>query len=176
MLWTDRYDGGGSLKWFPCTTRVECSNTLSLALGDWKFGGTTITVIGMMAGLNGALVQIVMASRVAYGLAGQGQAPSVFRRIHGTTRTPLEATAAVTCLVLALALWLPLELLAKVTSTILLAVYGLVNLSLWRIKSRNQPPPQDAPCYPRWLSLVATIVCASFLLFHLISLVFLQRG
>ena len=34
VLWTDRYDGGGSLKWFPCATRVECSNTLSLALGE----------------------------------------------------------------------------------------------------------------------------------------------
>jgi phage/plasmid-like protein (TIGR03299 family) len=34
VLWTDRFDGGGTLKWFPCSTRVECANTLSLALGE----------------------------------------------------------------------------------------------------------------------------------------------
>ena len=34
VLWTDRYDGGGSLKCFPAMTRVECSNTLSIALGE----------------------------------------------------------------------------------------------------------------------------------------------
>ena len=34
ILWTDRFDGMGSLKWFGCTTRVECSNTLTLALNE----------------------------------------------------------------------------------------------------------------------------------------------
>ena len=34
VLWTDRFDGCGSLNWFPCATRVECANTLSLAMGE----------------------------------------------------------------------------------------------------------------------------------------------
>jgi amino acid transporter len=150
---------------------TESNSPLSLALKHWRFGGDVITVIGMLAGLNGALVQVVMASRVAYGLARQGQAPSWFARVNRRTRTPLEATAVVTAIVLGLALWLPLESLAKATSTILLVVYGLVNLALWQIKRRHQKAPEDAPCYPKWLPLVAAGVCAAFLLFHLVSLV-----
>lgn len=146
---------------------AESPSPLSLAVANWRFGEGTITAIGMLAGVNGALVQIVMASRVAYGLAGKGQAPALFRRVHPATHTPLEATAAATAIVLALALWLPLEPLAKITSTILLLVYALVNLALWTIKGRHPAPPGEAPCYPRWLPLTAAIVCVVFLLFQL---------
>lgn len=31
VLWTDRFDAGGSIQCFPCTTRVECANTLAVA-------------------------------------------------------------------------------------------------------------------------------------------------
>ncbi|WP_417384184.1 DUF932 domain-containing protein [Gimesia sp.] len=36
VLWTDRFDGGGTLKCFPCVTRVECANTLAVALSEWN--------------------------------------------------------------------------------------------------------------------------------------------
>lgn len=150
---------------------VGSHSPLSLALGDWRFGRGTITAIGMLAGLNGGLVQIVMASRVTYGLAGKGHAPKLFARIHPATRTPLEATAAASVVVLAFALWLPLEPLARVTSTILLCVYTLVNLALWTIKGRHPTPAKDAPCYPRWLPLTGSVLCMAFLLFQLGSLI-----
>jgi amino acid transporter len=136
---------------------------LALVFKDHPAGGDVITVIGMFAGINGALVQVVMASRVVYGLAKQGQAPSVFARVHRRTRTPLQATALITALVLVLALWLPLESLAKITSGILLAVYTLVNLSLWRVKLRKPLPPDGAPCYPLWLPLAGAVICSLFL-------------
>jgi amino acid transporter len=69
----------------------------------------------------------------------------------------------ITALVLVLALWLPLESLAKITSGILLAVYTLVNLSLWRVKLRNPLPPDGAPCYPLWLPLAGAVICSLFL-------------
>jgi APA family basic amino acid/polyamine antiporter len=143
---------------------MESTSPLSLALREWPLGGNVIAVIGMLAGLNGALVQVVMASRVAYGLAGKGQAPLMFARVNRRTRTPLQATAFVTALVLILALWLPLESLAIATSTILIIVYAMVNMALWRIKGMRIEAPQEAPCYPRWLPLVAALVCAAFLL------------
>lgn len=150
---------------------IAANSPLSLALGDWRFGGASIAVVGMLAGLNGALVQMVMASRVAYGLAGGRQAPAIFGRVNRLTHTPLEATAAVTAIVLLLALWLPLTALAAATSTILLVVYGLVNLALWRIKGREPQSPGEAPCYPRWLPLTGAIACGAFLLFQAASLV-----
>ena len=116
----------------PVEQLVASESPLALALGDWSLAGNTVTVIGMFAGLNGALVQVVMASRVAYGLAGQGQAPRWFATVHPKTHTPTVATAATTAVVLALALWLPLEELALITSTILLAVYLLGRVDIHR--------------------------------------------
>ena len=146
------------------TDELEHSGSpLALVFKNHPAGGDVITVIGMFAGINGALVQVVMASRVVYGLAKQGQAPAMFARVHPRTRTPLEATALITTLVLVLALWLPLEALAKITSGILLAVYTLVNLSLWRVKRRTPHPPPGSPCYPLWLPLAGAVVCSLFL-------------
>lgn len=39
ILWTDSFDGTSGLKWFPCITRVECENTLAIALSERKKNG-----------------------------------------------------------------------------------------------------------------------------------------
>jgi len=139
---------------------------LALALGDWKGAAATVTVIGMLAGLNGALVQMVMSSRVAYGVARKGQAPARFENVNAWTRTPLEATLAITAAVLVLALWFPITALAKATSTILLAVFALVNFSLWWIKRREFAPPVEGPNYPIGLPIAGGLTCMAFLIFN----------
>lgn len=93
-----------------------------------------ISVIGMVAVSNGALVQIVMGSRVLYGLAGKGWLPAVLGRVHARRRTPLVATVLITGVVLALALLFPLGALAQVTSLVLLVVFALIHASLWRVR------------------------------------------
>lgn len=138
---------------------------LSLALQ----GGSqraALTFIAMLAGINGALVQIVMASRILYGLARRGQAPALLGQVHAKTRTPLEATFVVALIILLLALWFPLTSLAEATSTILLGVFALVNYSLWRIKGRG-PTPEGAVAYPRWVPLAGFLATVGFLLFRL---------
>lgn len=151
----------------PVEALDESRSPLSLVLGDWAFAGDAITVIGMLAGINGALVQLVMASRVAYGLSREGQAPACLASIHPWTRTPLQSTALMTAVVLALALWLPLETLAKITSSILLVVYALVNASLWQVKRIDVEPPAALKSYPKWLPITGMTVCVAFLLFKL---------
>ena len=99
-----------------------------------------ITLIGMFAVINGALIQIIMASRVCYGMSRQHWLPSMFGRVNARTRTPLLATAVVSLVVLGLALWFPIETLAKATSYFLLLVFSLVNLSLWRLKRGGEQP------------------------------------
>ena len=143
---------------------------LSLVFERGSRAAAIITGIGMLSGLNGALVQIVMASRVAYGMARRHVAPSVFAKIHPRTRTPIAATYAVAAVVLVLALGLPIVVLAKVTSTILLVVYSLVNLSLVVVKSRDRERPAAGPSYPIWLPITGVVTCVGFVSFHLISL------
>lgn len=160
----------------PQAALIASKAPLSLAVDQ---GAAALTIVGMLAGVNGGLVQIVMASRVAYGMARKGQAPSVFAHVHRWTRTPLEATAAGTACVLVLALWFPLVALAKATSTVLLVVYAIVNLALWWIKRRDrqqlggEPPSRESkgegPCYPAWIPAAGFLTCLAFLAFHAIS-------
>ncbi|NOR69144.1 MAG: amino acid permease [Methylomarinum sp.] len=96
-----------------------------------------ISLISLIAILNGALVQIVMGSRVMYGMAEQGVAPAYFKVINPKTRTPVMATVFFSILLLIFALWLPIVTLAKITSFIILAIFALINLSLCVIKLRH---------------------------------------
>jgi amino acid transporter len=117
-----------------------------------------ITLIGMFAVLNGALIQMIMASRVVYGMASRGWLPELLGRVHPRTRTPVIATTLIATAVLLLALWGTTEDLAKATSFALLLVFALANLSLWRLK-RTQPQPAGIIRVPGWIPLLGC--CAS---------------
>jgi basic amino acid/polyamine antiporter, APA family len=111
---------------------------------------TLIALISLFAVINGALIQMIMAARMLYGMSRAGWLPAVFARLDSRTRTPLVSTAAVTAAVLVFALALPLVTLAKLTSFIVLTVFVLVNLSLIRIK-RRAPAPAGVTRYPPWI-------------------------
>lgn len=121
-----------------------------------------IAAISIFAILNGALIQIIMASRVLYGLAGQGLLPRLIGRVHARTLTPLPATALVAVAVLVLALGFPIEGLAAATSSITLLIFASVNLALWRLKGRTPSPPG---CFrvPRWVPLAGCLTSLGFL-------------
>jgi len=123
---------------------------------------TTIGMISLVAVVNGALVQIIMASRVIYGLGFQHGAPRFLSYVHPKTQTPLVATILVTIMVLGLALWFPLETLAKSTSFIILSVFALVNISLLLVK-RREPKHMGSVCYPRIIPFIGFLLCISFL-------------
>lgn len=122
-----------------------------------------IGVIAMFAIINGALIQIVMASRVLYGLANRGQLPAALARVNARTRTPLLATAVATAFVAVLALIGRLGGLAAATSIIMLSIFTAVNLSLWRIKGRDTAPPESIH-FPRWMPLAGAILSAGFVI------------
>ncbi len=131
-----------------------------------------ISLIGLVAVVNGALIQIIMGSRVLYGLAQQGQISAVFGSINRHTRTPVVATAAVTATVLVFALALPLENLARLTSLVVLTVFALVNLSLIVLKARD-PAQTDGITVPIWIPVTGFVVSAFFVLFQVME--FVQR-
>ena len=116
-----------------------------------------ISIVGMFAVVNGALIQIIMVSRVIYGMSRQGWIPAGFGRIHPATRTPLIATLLVTVCVMVFALWVPLTALAGTTSFMLLVIFGLVNLSLIRIKRRD-PHPEGVTIFPAWIPLAGFVL------------------
>jgi len=121
-----------------------------------------ISLIAMAAVVNGALIQIIMASRVSYGLARQGWIPAILGRVNARTRTPIAATLAVAALVLLMALIMPVEMLARATSLLLLVVFALINLALLRIKRRSESGYAGFSA-PRWIPLCGFLASAAFL-------------
>ncbi len=127
-----------------------------------------IALISMVAVVNGALIQIIMASRVCYGMGSRGWAPAWLARVNPVTRTPLYATALVSSLVMFMALWLPLESLARATSFFVLLVFALVNISLWRIKHRTPDDYRGFSVY-RWVPAAGAAGALLFIVLQLAS-------
>lgn len=127
-----------------------------------------IAAISMVAVINGALIQIIMASRVCYGMGSRGWAPAWLVPVHPVTRTPVRATALVTALVMLLALGLPIESLARATSFFILLVFALVNLSLWRIKHRAADDYRGFSV-PRWVPAAGSAGALVFIALQLAS-------
>jgi amino acid transporter len=127
-----------------------------------------LSVISILAVVNGALIQIIMGSRILYGMSRQGWLPKALGKVYGTTHTPLIATAVTTGAIWVLSLWLPLVTLAQATSFLVLGVFCLVNLSLWQIKRRD-PHPQGVKVFPRWIPLLGLGASLGLMLFQLLA-------
>lgn len=138
-----------------------------LARRHSESAATAITLIGLVAVINGALIQIIMATRVLYGMAQLGNAPRIFTRIHPVTRTPVSATILVTVLLLLFALWLPILTLATITSFITLAIFSAMHLSLWRIKTLNLTSEASVD-YPVWVPVLGFAISIAFILGELL--------
>ncbi len=124
-----------------------------------------ISAIGLIAIVNGVLVQIVMGARVLYGMAEKELAPSLFGEVNSTTRTPVWSTVFMTVIILALALAFNLEALAKATNYVLIIVFIMVNLSLIFIK-RQSPNPEKVNTVPLIIPVLGAIFSLGILIFQ----------
>jgi basic amino acid/polyamine antiporter, APA family len=112
----------------PITLIAERTGMLSPAV---------LSGIGALSALNGILIQIIMASRVLYGLSRQSELPSILSYVHPRTHTPIVSTLLVAGIVLFLALLFPLAGLAETTSRITFVTFTLVNCALITITLRE---------------------------------------
>lgn len=122
-----------------------------------------ITLIAILATMNGVAIILIMAARVAYGMAKEDCLPAWLAKVSPRTRTPLRATAIVSILVLAMALFTPLDVLAKTTSGIMLAVFFMVNLALLRLKLMRVPAAEDGVAVPLWVPAIGALSCLGLL-------------
>ncbi|MDA3945959.1 MAG: amino acid permease [Helicobacteraceae bacterium] len=148
------------------TTEAPFATIYKQATGN---EATLITVIGIFAIVNGALVQIIMASRMVYGISKKGWLPSPLTYINSRTKTPVVATLLVSAVTLGFALWLPLVTLANLTSFLILIVFTLVNAALIRIKMQGSEPT-GVYLIPFWVPVAGISVNVIFLALQLFSL------
>lgn len=121
-----------------------------------------IAAIAVFATINGVIVQMVMASRVVYGLARQDALPAWLAHVNDATRTPLNATGLVVAATLLLAVAFPLDRLADMTTRVMLIIFGLVNASLLALKWRGEPLTGSFTA-PMWVPALGVLSCAGLL-------------
>ncbi|WP_373031282.1 APC family permease [Sulfurovum sp.] len=129
---------------------------------------TILSVIALFAVINGALIQIIMVSRIFYGMSTQGWLPTFLSVVHPKTRTPINATIFASLLVFLLATAFPILTLAQSTSFLIFIIFTLVNISLIRIKLKD-PHPQDIKTYPMIIPAIAIILNLTLLGFQIVS-------
>ncbi len=127
-----------------------------------------ISIIGLAATMNGVLVQIIMGSRILYGLSKQGWLPTRFASVHSRFETPVFATAIVVGIMVIGTLLLSIVSLAQITSFLVLTVFILVNLSLIVIKLRYRT--EKAPVsVPIVVPFLAILFCIGLVLFQVLA-------
>ena len=132
----------------------------AVELSGWP--GLPIAIASLFVIVNGALTQIIAASRLLLDIARDGRgAPPVFARVSDKTDTPIPATLVIAGTVVTLALLVPLKSLAEMTSFAILVVFVGVNLSLIRMKRRSQP--EEVPDIPRVIPVIGALAAAGAL-------------
>ena len=97
-----------------------------------------ISVISLFSISNGAVVQIIMASRVLFSMARQSLAPRFCANVSSVTGIPINAVMLVIVVIAVFAFLFPIEYLAQFTSAIILVVFSIMNLSLIIIEGRRE--------------------------------------
>ncbi len=115
-------------------------------LGPLAMNTKVFSAIALFALANGALINMIMASRLIYGMARQGIVPRAMGRVHGERRTPWVAIVFVAALAMLLLLLGDLESLADTTVLLLLGVFICVNVAALVLRrDRVEHPHWRAP-------------------------------
>ncbi len=115
-----------------------------------------ITLIGLFAVINGVMAQIIMASRVLYGMSCFQWVPKCFSMICSHRQTPVFSIWVVVGIILFFALAIDMQGLATITSFITLTLFALVNLALWKVK-RSGPAPKGTFVIWSWVPMVGFV-------------------
>ncbi|MFH1144940.1 MAG: APC family permease [Candidatus Eisenbacteria bacterium] len=101
---------------------------------------SVFNAITLFAVANTALLNYVMGSRLAYGMACQGLLPRYLGAVNARRRTPHHAILTLFAAALILALIGNIPNLARATALLLLSVFAVINLALLVLKARPHEP------------------------------------
>mgnify|MGYP002653574243 FL=1 len=121
--------------------------------------------IGMFAVANSALINMLMASRLVYGMSRQEVLPPGLGIVHKTRQTPWVAILFTTLISYGLISYVVLgsgstvvSLLGGTTSLLLLAVFTIVNIAV--LVLRRDDVGREHFKTPTFLPIVAALTCA----------------
>jgi amino acid transporter len=136
----------------PLLDVVEASG---VAIPSWLF-----SLIALIAVANGALLTMIMASRLAYGMADQGLLPSVLARVLPKRKTPWVAIVTTTAVAMLLTLVGDLATLAETVVLLLLFVFLSANVSVLVLRR----DPVEHPHFRVWTFIPVLGIASCILL------------
>jgi len=127
---------------------------------------TLLPFISMFAVANSALINMLMASRLLYGMARQEVLPPLLGKVHPTRQTPWAAIAFTTLLAFGLIFYVSgastsaTETLGGTTSLLLLGVFTIVNICVLVLRKDVKDRPHFVA--PTLLPVLGALLCAFF--------------
>jgi amino acid transporter len=133
---------------------------------------TLFAGIALIAVSNGALINMIMASRVIYGMADQGVLPSVFSRVHPGRLTPWVSILFTTLVVFTLLATIgrnpdALDTLSTTTVVLLLLAFIMVNTAV--LVLRSDEVEHEHFRAPTVLPVLGILVSAALLIYSAID-------
>ncbi|WP_323959721.1 amino acid permease [Arthrobacter sp. JZ12] len=104
---------------------LDVVNATGFGVPPWLFG-----LIALVAVANGALLTMIMASRLTFGMAEEGLLPSALGKVLPNRRTPWVAIIATTAVAMVLTLTGDLASLAETVVLLLLVVFISTNVAV----------------------------------------------
>jgi amino acid transporter len=132
-----------------------------VAAGPLPIPPRFFSAIALFAISNTALINMIMASRLTYGMARDGILPSVFARTHPTRRTPWVAILVTTLIGVVLVTTGDLGDLANTTVMLLLAVFAIVNVAV--LVLRKDPIDHRHFSTPTVVPILGSVSCLALL-------------
>ncbi|WP_338764174.1 APC family permease [Nocardia vulneris] len=127
-------------------------------VGAPAFPTHVFAYISMIAVANTALINMLMASRLLYGMARQDVLPRQLGRVHSGRRTPFVAILFTTLLALGLIAFVgEVPELGGTTALLLLAVFTVVNVAV--LVLRRDPVAHEHFRTPTALPVIGAVTC-----------------
>jgi amino acid transporter len=125
--------------------------------GGLEFPPKLFALIALVAVTNTALINMLMASRLVYGMSREGIVPKVLGKVHPVRRTPFVAIAFTTLLGFGLVSTSKVEDLGDTTSLLLLCVFAVVNVAV--LVLRRDPVTHHHYRTPTLLPVLGAATC-----------------
>jgi APA family basic amino acid/polyamine antiporter len=129
------------------------------AAAPW-FPPVVFSLIALFAVTNTALINMMMASRLVYGMAQERIIPPPFGVVHPTRRTPWVAILFTSIVAVILVSSLEIADLGSTTSLLLLVVFAVVNVAV--LVLRRDKVEHEHFRAPTWVPVLGALTCAFF--------------
>ncbi|WP_433795205.1 APC family permease [Actinoplanes sp. CA-252034] len=114
--------------------------------------------ITMFAVANSALINMMMASRLLYGMANERVLPTILGKVHRTRRTPWVGIVFTTVIAFGLIWFADLTALGGTTALLLLCVFTVVNVAV--LVLRRDPVSHKHFRAPTVIPVIGAVACA----------------